>query len=281
MVGRVDQSFGDVVVGVHLRFDVGTKAASFCLAYHVGVGGQSLGVEGEPVIRIAARRVGLDVRRRPVGEPLAQRRLGAFDPGIAALAGQIPGHFLEGAVIKLAQEPRLPSVPHPGTNRPDVGDGEAQQQAQPFRGLHGGDEVADGLGVVDVAFEGGAAHHQVVQHQPRDGFRLPIAETEARPQLAGDAGADLRVVTVPPLGDVVQQHGEIEGLARLHLADHRRRHRMVVLEGAGLDAVQDADGADGVLVDRVDVVHVVLHLGNDAAEVGDEAPEDARLVEAP
>jgi hypothetical protein len=47
-----------------------------------------------------------------------------------------------------------------------------------------------------------------------------------------------------------------------------------------LDAMQDADGEDRVLVDRVHVVHVVLHLGDDAAEIGHEAAEHARLVQA-
>ena len=36
-----------------------------------------------------------------------------------------------------------------------------------------------------------------------------------------------------------------------------------------------------VLVDRVRVVHVVLHLRDDAAEVGHEAAEHAGLVEPP
>ncbi len=36
-----------------------------------------------------------------------------------------------------------------------------------------------------------------------------------------------------------------------------------------------------VLVDRVDMVHVVLHLRDDAAEIGDEAAEHASLVHPP
>ena len=53
------------------------------------------------------------------------------------------------------------------------------------------------------------------------------------------------------------------------------------LSAPGLDLVQDADGEDGVLVDRIDMVHVVLHLRDDAAEIGDEAAEHAGLVHAP
>ncbi len=49
---------------------------------------------------------------------------------------------------------------------------------------------------------------------------------------------------------------------------------------ARLDIVQDPDGVDRMLVDRVHVVHVVLHLRHDAAEVRHEAAEDAGLVHA-
>ena len=55
---------------------------------------------------------------------------------------------------------------------------------------------------------------------------------------------------------------------------------MVFLQRAVLDARQDADRPDRVLVDRVGVIHVVLRLGDDAAEVGHEAAEHAGLVEA-
>ena len=53
---------------------------------------------------------------------------------------------------------------------------------------------------------------------------------------------------------------------------------MIVGQLATLDRRQQPDGADRMLVDGVVVVHVELHLGDDAAEVGDEAAEHARLV---
>ena len=62
---------------------------------------------------------------------------------------------------------------------------------------------------------------------------------------------------------------------------HVGRQRMVFLQRAVLDARQDADGADRVLVDGVGVVHVVLRLRDDPAEVGHEAAEHAGLVETP
>ena len=46
----------------------------------------------------------------------------------------------------------------------------------------------------------------------------------------------------------------------------------------GGDVGDDAHGAQGVLVDRVGVVHVELHLGDDAAELRDEPAEHPGLV---
>ena len=61
----------------------------------------------------------------------------------------------------------------------------------------------------------------------------------------------------------------------------RAGDRQFVLQLAGLDLVQDADREQRVLVDRVDVVHVVLHLRDDAAEIGHELAEHAGLVHPP
>ena len=50
---------------------------------------------------------------------------------------------------------------------------------------------------------------------------------------------------------------------------------------AALDVGQHADRAEQMLVDRVVMVHVELHHGDDAAELGDEAAEHAGFVHAP
>ena len=86
--------------------------------------------------------------------------------------------------------------------------------------------------------------------------------------------ADLRVIAATALGDVVQQHREIERAARDDRRSELGRERKLVLEQPALDLVQDADREERVLVDRVVVVHVVLHLSDDAPEIGDEAAKD-------
>ena len=56
---------------------------------------------------------------------------------------------------------------------------------------------------------------------------------------------------------------------------------MVLLQVAALDRGEQADRPDRMLVDGIMVVHVELHLRDDAAEVGNEAAEHAGLVHPP
>ena len=86
------------------------------------------------------------------------------------------------------------------------------------------------------------------------------------------------MVAAAALGDVVQQHRDVEHPARGDLLEQRGRQRMVVGELAALDPRQQADRADRMLVDRIMMVHVELHLRDDPAEVGNEAAEHAGLV---
>ena len=56
---------------------------------------------------------------------------------------------------------------------------------------------------------------------------------------------------------------------------------MILLELAALDRREQADRPDRMLVDRIMMVHVELHLRDDAAEVGNEAAEHAGFVHPP
>ena len=150
--------------------------------------------------------------------------------------------------------------------------------AQPLGALHAGDEILDGLGIGQVALEGGGAHQQVLFHQPGDHLGLAFRHAEARTQPLGHLGAQHRMVPAAPFGDVVEQRRHIGHAAAADLVDQPRRARVISLEQALLDLRQQADRADGVLVDRVVVVHVELHLRIDAAEIGHKAAENIGLV---
>jgi len=79
----------------------------------------------------------------------------------------------------------------------------------------------------------------------------------------------------------VQEGRHVESTARDDLADDVAGGGGAVAEFALLDAVEDADRPDRVLVDRVGVVHVVLHLRDDPPERRDEAGQHTRLAEPP
>lgn len=86
------------------------------------------------------------------------------------------------------------------------------------------------------------------------------------------------MVAATPLGDVMEQHRDIEDAPGHDLADDRRGDGVFLDQFLPLDPREQPRGADGVLVDGVMMVHVELHLRHDAPEIGHEAAEDARFV---
>ena len=86
------------------------------------------------------------------------------------------------------------------------------------------------------------------------------------------------MVAAAALGDVVQQHREIQRTARLQVIDQAGGDRRDLRQFAALQRVQHADRLDRVLVDGEHVVGVELHLPDDARPVGNETAEEAGLV---
>ena len=73
----------------------------------------------------------------------------------------------------------------------------------------------------------------------------------------------------------------IEQLGIREIGDQPRAQRVLVRVLRLGEAPQVADHHQDVLVDRVDVIQIVLHLADDAAERGQVAAEDAVLVHPP
>src|SRR6185312_17446085 len=87
------------------------------------------------------------------------------------------------------------------------------------------------------------------------------------------------VVAAASFRDVVEQDGYIERAPRRDLLlEDRGGDRMIFLELAALDCGKQPDRPDRMLVDGIMVVHVELHLRDDAAEVGHEAAEHPGLI---
>ena len=177
-----------------------------------------------------------------------------------------PQHFF-GRIIQFAQQLRFPAVPHAGADGADIDHGQDQQQAQPFRAGNGFSKIQDGLEIGKVTLEGGAAHQQVMFHQPGHGFGLFLAQPQPRAQAPRDIGAQQAVIAAAPLGDIVQQHRNMQNAPVDQLVDDGARQAVIGFQLTALDPGKQADGADRVFVHRVMVVHVILHLRDNTAEI--------------
>ena len=223
----------------------------------------------------------LDIGLRPtvIGQGRGQPRPGPANPIAAQVFRNAAAQRLLRAVIKIAEQAAFPSVPDIGTDGANVDHGEDQQKPQPLRRLHEADKIPNGFRIVQIALEGRAAHGKMLQNQPGDHFRLPLAQPQARTELQGCFRAENRVIPATALGDIVEQHGDVKRPAGLRFRDLAAGDGMKLLEIALFDFVEHADGANGMLVHGIDMIHVILHLGDDASEIRHETSEHARLVE--
>ena len=277
MIGGIDADQRRAAGLVDDAGDRQRQRARVCPRHLPRVLEQYVGRLGDPIGIAEAPRIGREIGVQPA-EISGERGLLGGDPLAATgLLVAEPQHLLR-TLVKVAQQLALPVIPDVGTDGADIHHGQDQQQPQPLRRSDGFDEIEDGLEVGEVALECRRRHQQVMAHQPADRLGLGFAQPEPRAKLHRDVGADLAVVAAATLGDVVEQHRDVEHAARHQLRDDAAGERMIGLEAAGLDPRDQPDGADGMLVDRIVMVHVVLHLRHDAAEIGHEAAEDARLA---
>ena len=153
-----------------------------------GVARMGLGIEGQPVAGIAEAE---EVRRSPPPASPASSAAAASARAprarrVRARTARRPAPRPRASRARAAASPSSRSTPS-ARHGAHVGHRQHQQQPQPLGRLHGLGEVEDGLGVVDVALEGGLADQQVVQHQPGDGLGLLGATGRARADLLRDA----------------------------------------------------------------------------------------------
>jgi len=115
------------------------------------------------------------------------------------------------------------------------------------------------------------------KHQARKTVSVSSAvRPSAGPTSSAILRADLRVVAATSLGDVVQQHRQVQRAPRLQMLDQFRGDRRDLRQFAALHGVQHADRFDRVLIDGEDVIGVELHLPDDARPVGDESGRGTR-----
>ena len=236
-------------------------------------------IVGDPIAGIAQGHMGVDGLVAP--SPGLQFTAQGFDGGTAAGLGfrrQIAGHGFFRPQIQFPQQARLPGVPHRRTYRPDIGHGQQHQKAQPFGALDLADEIADGLGIVDIPFECCIAHQQMIAHQPGHGFGLGRVQTQQRPPFIGHFGPQYRMVAVAAFGHIMEKHRQIQNVSAVNLVDDRGGQRQGLGQGAIFDGMQHPHRLDGVLVHRIDVIHVVLHLGHHPAEFRNQPSQNPGFV---
>ena len=183
--------------------------------------------------------------------------------------------------IKHTQKLPLPSIPDTRPYRADIRNGQDQQQLQPLGALHNFGKILDGFRVVQIAALGKQAHIQMMLNQPGHRFGLRRRQAEPGTDFSGNASAGDRVVLYPPLGDVVQEGGDVKRPSGFQRGQNFRGDGMVVGAAPMLDIGQNADRAHQMLVHRIVMIHVELHHRDDAAEGRHKTAEHAGLVHAP
>ncbi len=181
----------------------------------------------------------------------------------------------------MAEQLALPIVPYAGADGANVGDGQREQQPQAIQRLHDGAERVRRARIGDVAPLRSVRHRQMLLDQPGDALGVGGVEPQAWAQSARDLRAGEGVIDAAPLGDVVQEGGDIKRRAMGDLRQKLGKQRMVLDQPAGLDLIEYADRAQQMLVDGVVMVHRILHHADDAAEIRDEPPQHARFVHVP
>ena len=180
--------------------------------------------------------------------------------------------------VQVVQQCSLPVVPQAWIRAPDVRDGKQVKIVEV-------DVVADDSGelrhhrrIADVPALGGDGHEQVIPNQPRDELGVVFAEAVQRAELSHEVGADLGVVAVAPLRDVVEEPRDVDEF-RLGQAckDVGAVGEFVVAGGIG-EHPEVADHEQAVLVDGVDVEQVVLHLSRHLVEDGQVGAENSVAV---
>ena len=171
------------------------------------------------------------------------------------------------------KELRLPLGPDLGARRADVGDGEKVEGVEAVLAAGELHEALDHRRVGDVLALRDAAHREVFAHEKFDEVGVFLREAVVDAEAPHLLGADLFVAAAEALSDVVKERRDAHAPALGNLRHHLRAEGVLVREVAAAEAPDVAHGAKRMLVDREDVVEVVLHLPDDVPEGFEKASE--------
>ena len=180
--------------------------------------------------------------------------------------------------IKRAQQLAFPAIPHTRPHRANVANGEHKQHAQTLKRLHCVGKHLDRFGVRQIAAMRDVRHDKMRVDQPGDGICLGFRQTQTRAEFACDPRTCNGMIFIAALGNVMQEERDIKRSAIGDRGQDFRADRMVFGQTPALDARHNADCAQQMLVHRIVVIHVELHHRDNAAEIGDEAAQNARFI---
>ena len=179
---------------------------------------------------------------------------------------------------QLAHELALPAVPDTRAHSADIGHGQDQQQAHPLRIFHDPRKGRHGARIGHITLLGIVAHDQMVLDQPRDQFDPVALQPQSLTGRASRPSPGLFLTALAALARIVQQHGEEQDLAVLDQRPDAGGQRMVLAHLTGGNIGYDAHSPQGVLINRIGMVHIELHLSDDAAKFRKIAPQDPGLI---
>ena len=283
-----DVDDGEGAVEVVLPFDHGFERAD-------GVGGGDRLEEAVHHLDVQGDLRGVRVDEVTVGEETEVRiDLVGTDAGDGFRDEFLLGHFflflmagverrakfkpLKGGAVKGRVQRVLVTIPEVGGGAAGVAKGVDVEVPQALGVAHEFGEGSRGLGVIYIPLLPEACHRQMILDGERHEFLALGGDAEALEERSGEPHAALGVALDGlGLADVVEQEGEVE---------EGRVGALVqggaIFEGDGLglgeDAVELADGVQGVNVGGVAVVILVLHQAGEAVEFGDVAAEHAEFV---
>ena len=166
-------------------------------------------------------------------------------------------------VVQFPQQGPLPFGPRIGRNSRQVGVRNQVERPQPFLVGEQTGELGDHLVVVEIAPPRNHHHVLVVLHEEAQHGSFLLVQPHPLAQFLGHLNAACDVVVALPLAHIVQEHREKQQIAARTLGEDIRHAPLLLTE-----CFQIFQRNQRVLINRVDVVNVVLDQAGQPLELG-------------
>ena len=173
---------------------------------------------------------------------------------------------------------RFPLRPDFGRRGADVGHREEVERVKALLGADERRKARNDVRVGNVFLLRDPAHGEVFAHEKDDEVRICLAEAEAAAEIGCFLRAHDFMPAAEPFADIVEEPGDDDAPVLRNFCHHLRAEGIFVRKFASGEAPDVAHDAQRMLVDREDVVEVVLHLPDDVPECNEKASENRPRV---